>query len=198
MSVILSVDLAAKLSAVIQRGPGGEVLAQFDSRNKTASVFCKQVAHLADKSDLIVVEDVPYGIKQQSMIKPVLRLQGGLLLYLDVLKAVERTIFMSPSVWMKPFPGIQYAPKNLTKAEGDKYRIDQAAHYAREAGYEPPDLVAEYVASLPEGKKPLKKDTNVLAKSMTDYVSAFLMSEFCVGKTRSELLELNQVDPATF
>ena len=198
MTTILSVDLAAKLSAVIQRGPGGEVLAQFDSRNKKASVFCKELAKLAAESDLTVVEDVPYGIKQQSMIKPVLRLQGGLLLYLDVLGAVEKTIFMSPSEWMKPYPGIMYAPKDLTKAAGDKYRIDQAAHYAREAGYTPPDLVAEYLATLPEGKKPLKKDTNVLEKSMTDYVSAFLMSEFCRTRTKEDLLRLGGVSQATF
>lgn len=193
---VLSVDLAAKLSAVIQRGAGGEVLAQLDSRGKPPLVFLREVAYLAVESDLTVVEDVPYGITSQAMVKPVLRLQGALVAYLTATWSIEKTIFMSPSTWMKEFPGTQHAPRGMAKAAADAYRIDQAAQHARDCGYEPPDLVAEYIAANP-GKKILKKDTNVLTKSMTDYVSAFLMSEFTRMHTVEKLLTLPGVSKAS-
>lgn len=196
MSTILSVDLAAKLSAVVRRGPGGEVLAQFDSRNKTPLEFCAAVAREAVECDLTMVEDVPYGISSQAMVKPVLRLQGALIGYLTALGAVDRTLFISPSVWMAEFPGTQHAPRGMTKSAADKYRIEQAAHHAKEAGYEPPDLVAEYAATVPEGKRILKKDTALLEKNMTDYVSAFLMSEFARMFSFSELIEKKGISPA--
>lgn len=197
MTSILAVDLAAKLSAAIQRGLSGQVVDQFDSRNKTPLDFCKQVAQAATDCDIVVVEDVPYGISSQFMIKPVLRLQGALVTYLTAYNALDRALFMSPSTWMKEFPGVQHAPRGMTKAAGDKHRIEVAAHFAKEAGYEPPDLVSEYVDSLEPGKKVLKKNTNVLEKSMTDYVSAFLMSEYSRAFSFTELLALPGVSPAT-
>lgn len=197
MGTILSVDLAAKLSAVVQRGPSGEVLAQFDSRDKPALTFCAEVARIASESDLTVVEDVPYGVSSQAMVKPVLRLQGALIGYLIALKAAERTVFMSPSVWMKEFPGTMHAPRGLNKSAADKYRIEQAAEHARVAGYEPPDLVAAYVDSLPEGTRILKKNTNVLEKNMTDYISAFLMSEFSMPYSYDQLIDMKGVSPVS-
>lgn len=195
MTVILSVDLAAKLSAVVKRGHGGEVLAQFDSRNKNPLAFCAEVAKAAVDSDLVIVEDVPYGVSSQAMVKPVLRLQGALIAFLSAHEAASKTLFMSPSVWMAEFPGVQHAPRGLNKSAADKYRIEQAALHAKDAGYEPPDLVAEYVSSLPEGARVLKKNTNILEKNMTDYVSAFLMSEFTRMKTMAELLDYKSVSP---
>ena len=80
---------------------------------------------------------------------------------------------------MKDFPGTQQAiTKGLSKAAADKERIETARIHAERLGYTPPDLVSEYVASLPTGTRVLKKNTAILEKSMTDYVSAFLMSEF--------------------
>lgn len=189
MTVLLSVDLASKLSAVVQRGSGGEVLAQFDSRDISIMKFAKTIAAHAAESNITVIEDVPYGVSSQAMTKPVLRVQGAILACFELMK-LDPPVFVSPGVWMKAYPAVQYAPKGMSKAAGDKARIEAAAHYAREAGYEPPDLVTAYVATLPEGKKALKKVTNVLEKSMTDYVSAFLMSEFCRQHTRADLLAL--------
>lgn len=195
---VLSIDLAAKFSAAILRGAGGEVLEQFDSRNRSEADFCAEISFVAEDTDIVVIEDVPYGISSQFMIKPVLRLQGRLISHLELSFGVpEKTIFMIPSVWMKEFPGVSHAPRGMNKSQGDKARIEAAAHYAAEGGYQPPDLVSEYVASLPEGKRALKKDTNVLAKSMTDYVSAWLMSEYCRMHTFEQLVAMNGVERLT-
>lgn len=190
MTVVFAVDLAARLSAAVQRGAGGEVLHQFDSRNKSALAFCAEVARTAASSDLIVIEDIPYGISSQAMVKPALRLQGAILSYLIALKSDARTVFMSPDVWMKDFPGIRHATtKGLSKAASDQERIDTAAFHAERLGYLPPDLVGEYESQCQiDGKKILKKNTNPLAKSMTDYISAWLMSEYSRQYTLEELL----------
>lgn len=199
MTILLAVDLAAKLSAAVQRGAGGEVTLQFDSRGKSPLAFCKEIAQASRSSDIVVVEDVPYGISSQMMIKPVLRLQGALISYLIALGAFESTIFMVPSVWMKDFPGTQHATtKGLSKSASDQERIDTARFHAERLGYTPPDLVAdwEHHCSV-EGRKALKKDTNVLTKSMTDYVSAFLMSEYARRFSYDELIAMPGVSPAS-
>lgn len=190
-TTLLSVDLAAKLSAVILRGAGGEVTRQFDSRGKTPLRFLQEIAVASAEADIVIVEDVPYGVSSQAMVKPVLRLQGALCAYLTAKGTLDRTLFMGPSVWMKDFPGVQHATtKGLSKSAADKERIETAASHAKIAGYLPPDLVSEYIANLPPGKKALKKDTGILEKSMTDYVSAFLMSEFSRRFSFEQLLAM--------
>lgn len=177
--MIQVVDLAAKFSAGQLRGLDGEVLDQFDSRDKSHFSFAAEIARNARREDcqLTLIEDVPYNPNYtQAMVKPVLRYQGVIMAYCH--PVLERVLWISPSCWMGMFPGVQRAPKGLTKAKADQFRIEAAANHARERGYTPPDLVAEYAASLPEGKKLLKKDTAPLTKSMTDYVSAFLMGEW--------------------
>lgn len=199
MTTVLSVDLAAQFSAAVLRGPGGEVSHQFDSRDKLALTFCREISADAALADIIVVEDVPYGISNQNMIKPALRLQGALCAYLTARNALDRTVFMSPNVWMKDFPGVSHSTtKGLSKAASDQERIDTAAFHALQAGYTPPDLVGAWEAECREvGRKILKKDTNPLAKSMTDYVSAWLMSEFTRRFTLTELRVMPGVQRAT-
>ena len=189
MTTVLSVDLAAQFSAAVLRGAGGEVLHQFDSRNKPSLRFCQEVAAAATGADIVVIEDVPYGISNQNMIKPALRLQGALCAYLTARDALDCTVFMSPNVWMKDFPGVSHSTtKGLSKAASDQERIDTAAFHALQAGYTPPDLVGAWEAECREvGRKILKKDTNPLRKSETDYVSAWLMSEFTRRFTLTEL-----------
>lgn len=199
MDVVLSVDLAARLSAVVLRGTGGEVLHQFDSRTEPSLDFCQRIANGAQSASLIVVEDVPYGVTSQAMVKPVLRLQGALIACLMARGALSRTIFMSPSTWMRDYPGTQQATtKGLSKTAADQERIETAAFHAKRAGYTPPDLVAAYITECQvAGMKVLKKDTNVLAKSMTDYVSAWLMSEFTRQFSLDQLLAMPGVQRAT-
>ena len=191
--MIQSVDLASKFSAVVLRDRGGEVLGQFDSRELTPFQFAAKIGRTARDAEMTVVEDVPYGISNQAMVKPVLRFQGLIMLACNA--TIDDLYFCAPATWMKDFDGVQRAPKGLTKTESDKYRIEMAAKHAKEAGYEPPDLVQAYIDANP-GKKILKKDTGPLAKSMTDYVSAFLMSEFLIKRTREQIAALQGVQLA--
>lgn len=195
--MILVVDLAAKYSALVLRDEvSGEVYYQTDSINKTHLEFADEIQQLGNPSDvsLIVFEDVPYGISSQAMVKPVLRYQGVMI---DVLRDhLDKVFFMSPSRWMSDFPGVQRAPKGMSKKDSDVYRIEQAAKHALALGYEPPNLVQQYIDAQPEGARILKKHTNPLEKSMTDYVSAFLMSEFIRRRPKEDFVMLQGVSPA--
>lgn len=176
--MILTVDLASKFSAVAVRERGCEVHHQFDSAGKSSFKFCAEVGRAAIdyEVELVIIEDVPYGISSQAMTKPVTRLQGVLMACLN--KNLDKTFFLNPSTWQKRFPGVGVAPRGLTKTQKDAFRIEAARAHAARLGYTPPDLVAEYIASLTEGTKVLKKNTNPLEKSMTDYIDAFLMTDW--------------------
>lgn len=196
------VDLASKFSAVILRDLGGEVLDQFDSRDQSPFEFAARIAQNARREDCLVtlIEDVPYGISSQYMVKPALNLQGVIMAFCH--PVIEDVLWVSPSRWMADFPGVQRVPKELQlkgKA-ADDYRIEAAAQHARKRGYTPPDLVQQYIDSLPEGTKVLKKHTTPLSKNMTDYVSAFLMSEWALPLLRQggrdELKFIQGVSPS--
>lgn len=194
--MILTVDLAARFSAAMLRDRDGEVHHQFDSIGKTHFGFASEVGRLGRDPDveLVVIEDVPYGISSQAQVKPVLRYQGVMMSVLH--PVLEKVAFLAPATWMAMFPGVQRAPKGLTKSQADAYRIEQARIHAAEHGYEPPDLVQLYIDKQPEGKKILKKDTAPLEKAMTDYVSAFLMSEFVCSMSVEQFLSRQGVSPA--
>lgn len=173
--MFLTVDLASKFSAAVLRDFDGEVRWQGDSFNLSPKEWVKRLGQVVKASSPahILVEDVPYGISSQAMTKPVTRLQGMLMHELD-----QDIYFINPATWQKDYPGVGRAPKGLTKTEAAKYRIEKASEYASQLGYEPPNLVQQYIDSLPEGAKILKKFTNPLEKNMTDYVDAFLMNDW--------------------
>src|SRR5690606_32995726 len=87
---------------------------------------------------LIVIEDVPYGISRQSMVKPVLRLQGRLIERLDRGGLLDRVIFVAPATWQRHF-GL-FRAKNAAKVQAEK---------AEELGYTPPDLRTLYAPMIP-------------------------------------------------
>ena len=173
----LTVDLASKFSAAVLRDETGKVRWQGDSSGLSAEQWVDRITDVADTVTQqalpfsMLVEDVPYSISNQAMVKPVLRLQGMLIYAMQAIPFH----FINPSTWQKEFEGVGRAPKGMSKTEGAKYRIDKAAQYARELGYEAPDLVANWQEENPD-LKPLKKYTNPLEKARTDYVDAFLMN----------------------
>jgi hypothetical protein len=193
--MLITVDLASKFSAVMVRSTWGEVICQFDSSGMTAFEFVDKIlaAVLKYKPELILVEDVPYGISSQAQTKPVTRLQGILILALR--QHLDKVYFLNPSTWQKKYPGVGTAPRTIPKKDRDAYRIEAARAHAEGLGYTPPDLVAQYVASLPEGTRVLKKNTNPLAKSMTDYVDAFLMTDWAYGLGLKEVTKQTGVQP---
>ncbi len=180
--MILSVDLATKQSAHMVRTRSGEVLRQGDSRSKSAFGYLREVARDAAEFEVEIVgiEDIPYGISSQAQTKAPARLQGVAMVLLH--HFLERMVFINPSTWQYTFEGVARAPKGMKGAEAEKYRYDSARAHALRLGYEPPDLVGQFTQEklLHEGEKAriLKKDTNPLLKTETDYIDAFLMGEW--------------------
>lgn len=176
--MFLTVDLASKFSAAVLCDDRGKVRWQGDSAGLSAFQWADKIAELAHdvsyaEDTHLLIEDVPYGISNQAMVKPVLRLQGVLL------HALQGTpsYFINPSTWQKDYPGVGRAPAGMSKTEGAKFRIEKAAEYAKALGYEAPDLIAEWQIKNPT-LKPLKKYTAPLEKARTDYTDAFLMNDW--------------------
>lgn len=177
---VLSVDLAAKFSAACVVDEGGEVPWEANSGEFSSLqwVYKLGAAGGAYEPDYILIEDVPYGISSQAMVKPVLRLQGMLIAELAMQNLLDRTLFINPASWQRHYPGVARAPKGLSTNEGHTYRENAARVAASTFGYEPPPLVETYFKDLPEGKRPLKKDWSKLAKQETDHIDAYLMARW--------------------
>lgn len=168
----LSVDLASKFSAWIVTDEKSKVHTQGDSSGLTPIQVADEIANLASTYNvkLVLIEDVPYGISGQFQTKPVLRLQGIIIkaIHQKNPELLERTLWINPSTWQRSFEGV---------ARGlPADRLAAAKQHAKQTGYTAPDLVGEYISTLPEGKKPLKKHTNPLEKTQSDYVDAWLIS----------------------
>lgn len=183
-------DLAAKFSAMmVTERSGGvpAVITEDDSLNHSSFEVVARIKELAADCDLVVIEDVPYGISSQAQVKPVLRLQGMVIGALA--DKLTQVVFVNPSTWQKHYPGVSRGPS------GD--RVEAARQHAAHLNYSPPDLVQRYVDSLPEGTKVLKKHTNPLAKVMTDYIDAYLMADWAHQyEDINALLEESGVQPA--
>lgn len=189
-----AVDLAAKFSAVIVRDRSGEVLDQFDSRGISPFAFCAKIARTAKSCEFTLAEGLPYGLDGQNQILPPGRLQGVLMMACN--QTIDDFRFIDPARWMREFEGVapgHYRGKGLSKYQVGKLRVAKMAEHAKERGYEPPNLVAEWQAQNPD-LKPLKKYIETYEKNMTDYVAAFLISEFALSYTKEDLFALQGVD----
>lgn len=168
------------------REPGGDILYEFDSREFTPFGFAAEIGRNAKREECLytVCEDVPMSVNSLFQVKPVLKLQGVIMAACN--QSIDRLFFLQPSTWMAQFPGVQRVPadigRGMTKGAKDRWRIAKAEEHATALGYTAPDLLARWKLANP-GLKPLVKNTGDLKKSKTDYISAFLMSEFL--RTRS-------------
>jgi hypothetical protein len=173
MTTYITVDLASKQSAWAVSDSSGNLLDQGDSLHFSSKQTVEEIGRLVDLYNpaILLVEDVPYGISSQAMVKPVLRLQGMLMLQIYMLSDFTGEFyFINPASWQKFFEGVARGPA----AE----RIEAARIHAKRLGYEPPDLVQPYIDSLPAGKRATKTALKPLQKTMTDYIDARLMAEY--------------------
>jgi hypothetical protein len=172
--ITLGVDLAARFSAGCVTD-SGQVLFEFGSADDTAFSFAEKIMRTAVDYhvDRTILEDVPPGVKFG--LKPIYRLQG-LVMHalahdgLDSTGLLDRTLFVQPRPWQNFYPGVARG------AEAE--RIEAARVAAEKIGYAPPPLVDEYIATVPEGKRPLVKYLKPLAKQMTDYIDARLICDW--------------------
>lgn len=171
--MILTVDLASKFSAAIVRGTDGQIHCEVDSLNRDPREFAKMLADLGRLYEVryIIVEDVPYGISQQFMVKPVLRLQGRVIQAFED-AGLPSPLFVAPATWQRAM--------GVFKKRGTKPAEQAAitAAVAAERGYTPPDLLQVHAAEIPEKGPERTKIRSLLKKSSTDYVDAFLISEW--------------------
>jgi hypothetical protein len=181
---VQTIDLAARFSAANVMDPDGTVLHEFDSWNKTAFAFVDEIIDAAVKYDvdILVFEDVPYGLSKQFMIKPVLRLQGIIIHALGMANLIEKTVFLNPSTWQRSFEGVFGG-----KAAG-------AAAAATGFGYTAPNMLEIHADEIPAKGKERSKMREQLKKASTDYVDAYLMSKWSIDFTsRDEMLEKSGV-----
>lgn len=176
---VMTIDLAARFSAANVMNSAGETLHEFDSWGKTTFQFVDEVISNAVTFDvdIIVFEDVPYGLSKQFMIKPVLRLQGIFIYALGQHGLIDKTVFLNPATWQRTFEGV-YGKK----AAG-------ALAAAQALGYNPPDLLEIHAAEIPAKGTEHTKMRAQLKKASTDYVDAFLMSRWALTySSRDEML----------
>jgi hypothetical protein len=183
--LIIGLDLAAKFSAAVVLDDGGEVIDQFDSWGISALAFLDKIVNWMTYSQTrvkLVIEDVPYGIGNQKMIKSVLRLQGflqGLLVTEIPRDRLEDVYYVLPSTWQRCFEGVWRGGKEGAEAAAKTFH------------YEAPDLLVEYADRLP-AKGPMRtKALADLRKIKTDYNDAFLIAEWAFAAD-DELGEVTQ------
>lgn len=164
----LAVDLAAKFSAGIVMDDSREVHLQFDSWGRSPSELANLITETAQvfDVDVIVIEDLPYGISKQFMTKPVTRLQGRIQHALHGAGLLERTGFLAPATWQRAYEGVwKGGPKG-------------AAAAATALGYAPPDLLEVHAQDIPAKGPERTKIRALLRKATTDYVDAYLIADW--------------------
>lgn len=193
----LAVDLARKFSAAMVVDLSGRVHCEFDSLGITPIEFAEQCAQTALDYEVTeaIYEDVPYGISGQGQTKGIFRYQGVIIDEMAKVDLLDLTWFLNPSTWQNTFEGVARAPKGMTKADGERARYAAARGHALALGYEPPPLIQNYIDSLPEGTRVLKKHTDPLAKSETDYIDARLIAAWAYSFEDPEELHAKMQPP---
>lgn len=182
----LTLDLAAKYSAATVLDLSGQVKYQFDSFKKSAIDFAEEVADTAAEFEVshVLIEDVPYGIRGQAQVKPVLRLQGVLIKALADVDYLERSRFVDPSRWQRctdpRFEGVW------------RGGVEGAATAAQRFGYSPPDLLEIHANEIPDKGPERTKARNILKKLNSDYNDAFLIGQWSLLIEETTLLEHTQ------
>ena len=187
-NAVMAVDLAARYSALCVVDAGGTVVYEANSKDQTSVQLINNIIFTIEihSPSIVLIEDVPYGISSQAMVKPVLRLQGMLIHALISGKYEDKALFVNPSTWQKTYPGVARGKKEEREAAARQHALD--------LGYTPPSLVQNHIDSLPEGAKVLKKNTNPLAKIETDHIDAYLMAHWG-QKYADELAGMSGVQP---
>jgi hypothetical protein len=166
--MLLAVDLAARFSAATVLDSGRQVCLQFDSVGRGPQQVAEMIFETAMLYDCshIFIEDVPYGISNQMMLKGVLRMQGRILQQRDLTHFdPAHLLFVAPATWQRHVG---------TWRQG----TDAEALVARQLGYEPPDLKEMHADHLPAKGPERAELLATLRKARTDYVASFLIASW--------------------
>jgi hypothetical protein len=162
---VLAVDLAAKYSAACLMDEDYQVINEFDSWGRSESQF---IAELVDcfvwatpDPDVMVVEDLPHGLRYSTLIKTVCRLQGRIFDRMQFTRQCgDDILFLAPAEWRRTFPGME-------RGTGPEAVTPVSAAF----GYKPPDLSER--AKVKGGKA-------IARKVATDYCSGYLIARWAI------------------
>lgn len=115
--------------------------------------------------EVLVVEDLPHGLKYSTLIKTVCRLQGRFIQAMHEMPEgrTEDVLFLAPAEWRRTYPGLE-------RGTGP----DAVVPVAAELGYEPPtEELAERANGVKGGKA-------IARKVATDYCSAYLIARWAI------------------
>lgn len=178
----LVLDFAAKFSAGMVMDRSGEVKYQFDSWGKTIFEFAEEVADTASEFEvnLIIVEDIPHGIKFLAQTKPPATAQGVLWDELNRVDELDKARLLQPAIWQRHFEGVWKGG----------WQGAQAA--AQLLGYTHPDLITVHEAEIPpkapENTKARADIRAKLRKAQTDYNDAFLIGRWSLDVGDEEVM----------
>lgn len=163
--MLISVDLAAKFSALCWMDSNGVVLHEDHSWKKSEIEWIDNiVAPFYDVGPqglptALFIEDIPHAVGFRKLVKHVCQLQGRIVQAMANVGVEDRIVFVPPQLWQMHFPGV-YRGKALG-----------ALKAAESLGYTPPQLLTADTHG---------KDRMDARKTMTDHVDAFLMARWAV------------------
>lgn len=160
---LVAVDLAAKFSAACWMNDQRQVIAQWDSWQRTETTFIDYITSpwAAGQKPLpyaLLVEDLPHRLNFIGPVKHVCRLQGRIVERMAELDHERDVIFVPPSEWRKFYPALH------KRGSGPKEVVSVAATYG---DYTPPDLTHRLRGD--RGEKATAR------KVQTDYCAAYLI-----------------------
>lgn len=173
MSSIVAVDLAARYSAAVQISytekpypPELRVTRSWNSWKPTEMEFVHQICspftvtpRLPSKvPEVMLIEDLPHGLKFAALVKRVCRIQGRIAEVMEQYGHRDKILFVPPALWQRYY-----------KRLPDEKWPDAVVPVAERNCYRPPNLVED-------GMKAVER--NIAKKVMTDYCAAYLIGKW--------------------
>lgn len=168
MPSIMAVDLAARYSAAVRINytlppyPAEmRVTSSWDSWKPTEMEFVHQTCSFFNPRygfkvpEVMLIEDLPHGLKFAALVKRVCRLQGRIVELMEQYGHRDKILFVPPALWQRSY-----------KRVADEKWPDAVVPVAARHGYRAPELVKE-------GMKAVERNT--AKKVMTDYCAAYLI-----------------------
>lgn len=119
--------------------------------------------------EVLIVEDLPHGLNNASLIKDVSRMQGRIVQRMVEHKALDRVLFVQPNTWQSALGVNRKTPQETEEV-------------ALALGFEPPtDLLTRYEYLYRDLKGSERQKIRERCKKVrSDYVDAFLIYAFAV------------------
>ena len=162
------------------------ILSEFDSWKYSQIEFVDKCVAEALKFQVsaTIVEDLPYGIKNQAQTKPATRMQGMFIKSFNDNGILSDLYFLNPSTWQRDM-GVFRDKPHTPREVAEQLNFEQRF---------PIEMYAEDIPPL--GKEFAKKRASVraqLKKSSTDYDAAFLITVWGLLQQKKGSLDITGV-----